>query len=431
MLADIDKEHIDMAITALKWLVIAERPLELGELAEAVALGLEPRADFDIDNRLPDLTDILRILGSLIAVEVHRIGGQDSDYDSDSYSHFLIPASNSDSDSDKPKPVIVGLAHFSVREYLVSTLPKPWSTNHFNEVDLHGFATKACLNYIQFIASETLMLGDLRSYAQGYWYKHAQKCKNHDRTNSAKLIAPFLNSWRWREASTALYLRNRNDLSTPIIYASLLDLDHVCKLLVDEYNSNVNETIQVEAYTPIQIAIFFGNMEDVHEIIEGTTDIELESTLDSALKLAARKGSAYLLELLTVVLMGYAEGRIMTRLLADSTPIPDIDGQPWWTPFFEALLPSINDQFTLSLRTKLFESPDWQPSILWRYNAGMNIVAAVAHQGSVEAVRQLYEIITDSLGRRLLTGRMIAWALRSPIHSLEKVQLLRGRIVFE
>ncbi|PQE33508.1 hypothetical protein CJF32_00003381 [Rutstroemia sp. NJR-2017a WRK4] len=205
MLAEIDKKHIDMVITALKWLVIAERPLRLDELAEAVALGLEPGADFDIDNRLPDLTDILRVLGSLVAVEVslpRRFYWLRSEYDSDSDSEFELDsvchvsdaATTGNSDNPYYSP-IVRLAHFSVREYLMSTLPKPWSTDHFNEADLHDFAAIACLNYIKLIMSHNSMFDDLYYYARSYWRVHVQKCKNHDRANSAKFIT-FLSEFR-------------------------------------------------------------------------------------------------------------------------------------------------------------------------------------------------------------------------------------------
>jgi hypothetical protein len=206
MLAEIDKKHIDMVITALKWLVIAERPLRLDELAEAVALGLEPRADFDMNNRLLDLTDILRILGSLLAVEVphtRRFYWLRSEYDSDSEAdpEFCVNSVCHASDagtignSDSRYSPIVRLAHFSVREYLLSTLPKPWSTDHFNEADLHDFATIACLNYIKLIMSHNSMFGDLYDYAMSYWCVHAQKCKAHDRANSVKFIT-FLSEIR-------------------------------------------------------------------------------------------------------------------------------------------------------------------------------------------------------------------------------------------
>ncbi|PQE15623.1 P-loop containing nucleoside triphosphate hydrolase protein [Rutstroemia sp. NJR-2017a BBW] len=205
ILAEIDKEHIDMVITALKWLVIAERPLTLHELAEAVALGLEPRADFDIDNRLPDLTDIIRVLGSLVAVEVpltRRFYWLHPEYDSDSDSEFCVNSvchasdavTTGNSDSPYYSP-IVRLAHFSVREYLMSTLPKPWSTDHFNEADLHDFAAIACLNYIKLIMSHNSMFGDLYYYALSYWFMHAKNCKDHNRANSAKFFT-FLSEFR-------------------------------------------------------------------------------------------------------------------------------------------------------------------------------------------------------------------------------------------
>jgi hypothetical protein len=65
-------------------------------------------------------------------------------------------------------------------------------------------------------------------------------------------------------------------------------------------------------------------------------------------------------------------------------------------------------------------------------NAGMDIAAAVAHQGSVEAVRQHSEIINGYLGREFRLLRwVLPWTVRSSIHPLEKAKLLQGRIVLE
>ncbi|KAM3083695.1 hypothetical protein ACMFMG_002191 [Clarireedia jacksonii] len=390
MLAEINEEYTDMAITALKWLVIAERPLILHELAEAVALGLDPRADFDIDNRLSDHTDILRILGSLIAVDVDSDADFYLDFDTDSDDDpGTDPDAGSDADPDAGSRK-VGLAHFSVREYLISALPKPWSINHFDWADLHYFAANACLNYIQFLASGNFNSASLAFYSRYYWYEHARKHNGHDRANSAKV--------------------------------------------------NAGKTSQIKAYTPLQIAMSFGNMEAVYEAIQIGFRYKDLPNLDSALKLAKEKGDAYLLELLTLVLMGEDDGNVMRCLLENSTPIPDIDGRPWWSPFLEVILPSIDDQSTRNLRTKLFDSPDWSPSMIWHdpwlYTPSLrillNITAVIAHLASAEALHQLYEVYTTYLyDKTSLITMMLAWAVRSLIDPLEKVQHILGRAVSE
>ncbi|CZR57756.1 uncharacterized protein PAC_07645 [Phialocephala subalpina] len=64
----IDKKYHELAFTALSWLAFSARPLTIKELAEAVAINPDADVPFDIENRLVDPSDILRVLSGLVVI---------------------------------------------------------------------------------------------------------------------------------------------------------------------------------------------------------------------------------------------------------------------------------------------------------------------------------------------------------------------------
>src|SRR5579862_7847890 len=90
ILCSIDEEHSKNALKILQWLVYSARPLQLEEVAEVIAVDIEDNPRFDTKRRLPEPRDILTICSSLITIVTGVANEQ------------------------------VRLAHFSVREYLVS-----------------------------------------------------------------------------------------------------------------------------------------------------------------------------------------------------------------------------------------------------------------------------------------------------------------------
>lgn len=88
ILMSLDQYQGKQALRALKWLIFSERPLELAELAEAVAI--------DPDNKLVYPQDVLEFLPSLVII-----------YEEGSFGRKFV------------RP-LVRLAHFSVQEYLTS-----------------------------------------------------------------------------------------------------------------------------------------------------------------------------------------------------------------------------------------------------------------------------------------------------------------------
>jgi hypothetical protein len=99
ILCNIDEEYTQDVLKVLYWLVYSYRPLRVEEVAEVVAVELRGSPGFDINRRLREPRDILTICSSLVSTATSSwksIWGKG--YEGEE----------------------LRLAHFSVKEYLVS-----------------------------------------------------------------------------------------------------------------------------------------------------------------------------------------------------------------------------------------------------------------------------------------------------------------------
>src|SRR6266536_189841 len=150
ILMSIDEEYAQDATKVLQCLVFSARPLRIKEVAEVLAVNLDRKPYFDVERRLPEPRDILVICSSLVTVSLTRHNGldgsedlddtddsDDSDYVDDSvtegksdYSECSHDSNTADDTSDTDVSdnsdrktegtEKLRLAHFSVKEYLVS-----------------------------------------------------------------------------------------------------------------------------------------------------------------------------------------------------------------------------------------------------------------------------------------------------------------------
>jgi hypothetical protein len=93
ILCAISEEDSEYAIRVLRWLAVSARPLHLEEVAEIVAIDIDREPVFEPDEILEDPLDILSICSSLISITLQET---------------------------PPFQQVVVLAHYSVKEYLVS-----------------------------------------------------------------------------------------------------------------------------------------------------------------------------------------------------------------------------------------------------------------------------------------------------------------------
>ncbi|MCJ1264868.1 hypothetical protein MMC22_004743 [Lobaria immixta] len=133
-LRGIDESYRQMTLRALQWLTFSKRPLSIEELAEVVLIDPQATPSFDRTERLFHSHDILRVLSSLATV------------------HTLKPWDfHADTRLENQE---IRLAHFSVKEYLISKRPKPAELSQFNftQISADHLIAQSSLLYMKSLA---------------------------------------------------------------------------------------------------------------------------------------------------------------------------------------------------------------------------------------------------------------------------------------
>lgn len=127
ILATVDEVYFQYAFRILQWLTFSARPLLLDEMAEVVAIDAKRNPAFDRDEVLEDPSEVLNICSSLVTITVD-----------DSY------------EWKRPSKQIVTLAHYSVKEYLVSDrICKGKAARYAMRDDVcHDALATSCLGYL-------------------------------------------------------------------------------------------------------------------------------------------------------------------------------------------------------------------------------------------------------------------------------------------
>lgn len=173
MFLAIDEAYREDAKAALLWLAFAERPLQLKELAEATIIHPRSEQPFNPAERFPDPQNVLEILSSLVYVNDVEHGS--ASYKWDPSGILTIPSVPSGS-------ATVTLAHYSVKEYLISNRIKENKAQYFaiSEITSDIHIAESCLKYILYYASSTKTSNlrqdfnefPLLKYAALNWYTH-------------------------------------------------------------------------------------------------------------------------------------------------------------------------------------------------------------------------------------------------------------------
>ncbi|GIZ38637.1 hypothetical protein CKM354_000204900 [Cercospora kikuchii] len=259
MLARIEENVRDDALTLLRWIAYAQRPLTLEELVDTTIIDLTQEASVEIDNR-GGLGDALEMLSGLVTTgppdtRSDRSLNRVDEYDPDTEPIFgredCLHTTDDVGENKAPKwNTTVRLAHFSVKEYLESTriLQSKAQDFQFQSAREHWILAQSCLAYLLSYsgdARKSSVLGDLRTfplllYAAETWYVHLSSQSREVVGREATLLLqdearhdwwlvhraddegciPFLPA-EYAEEASALY------------YASYLGLWHVAQTFLD------------------------------------------------------------------------------------------------------------------------------------------------------------------------------------------------------
>jgi ankyrin repeat protein len=328
ILLNIEPEYQKEALSALMWLVASERPLLLGELAEAAIIDINGDPPFQAEERLFDPKSILVVLSTLVSV-TPRDGWDDEN-------------ENGDSNTVSGRFTEIRLAHYSVREYLTSDrlaqARLPATKFHIVPPVAHHHLAFSCVAYISYwglrdeirrhkywdfqtievenTSSNFLPLWPpLLVYALKYWATHALRCGSELPESLKHLIVRFLLSEKsvklWTQLVSPengellsnnirpgrrlplLSLRNRSPdpPAPPLYHAACLGLTEVVTELLNatsihcETGGNYN--------SPLQVASFKGHEETVLVLLRAGADVNaLGGKLHTALEAACIAGNA-------------------------------------------------------------------------------------------------------------------------------------------
>jgi Ankyrin repeats (many copies) len=274
ILCAIDKEYSQDAFRILQWLVYSARPLRIEEVVDVIAVDINDDPRFDLDRRLPDPRDILTICSSLVTTTMETI--------------------------KQPSGTIAGdyvrLAHFSVKEYLVSKRIQDGPTAQFSiqEISANASIAEICVAYLlQFDKPDSFIVQTveefpLARYAARFWTQHAQIAgenqdamhslimelllsKTHGYINCIRLFDPEI-PWS-EETRTTRYLTKT---FSPLYYTSLTGLIVSVRLLLEK-GADVNAQGGGGFYgNALQAASYGGHDQVVQRLLEAGADVNAQ-----------------------------------------------------------------------------------------------------------------------------------------------------------
>ncbi|KAM0349557.1 hypothetical protein ACHAP4_010335 [Fusarium culmorum] len=297
----------DRIISLLRWAAFVFTPLNVTEITEAVLIG--DFDDFPLDD-LPDEidddyveTEIVGLCAPLIQM-IHRCEDKGT--------------------GSSAARRTVHLAHFSVKEFLLTQLPAPGAiqanTSLVSQYQ-HTLLATACLQYINFENTWADTTDDvappgavLRGYAGNAWSLHFNSGLTSDETAMNLVTALFdeensvwgrWRSWYHMQLSNIVEQGNANvftrwmiENSGPISYAIAMGLDFIADKLIPEYISGVRDMADLDRVA-ILISRDSGRQSMLEKLLKSGVSAKVaETDGTSILYLAACRNSSQVVQIL-------------------------------------------------------------------------------------------------------------------------------------
>lgn len=266
ILSTLSEAHSEYALRILRWLTFSARPLSVNEIAEAVAIDTERDPAFDRDDVLEDPLDALQICSSLVTITINY------------------------NEHDEPQEIVV-LAHYSVREYLVSDRIWEGKAAKYGMRDdvCHDAIARSCLSYLLPLEQAELppdFLQEFRfaEYSAQCWIDHVRKTSEQSEEMDQLVVRLFLknNSYinlrrlcdRNNHPANSDFRYGQEKLTDPLHYAAGLGLERVVKLLLDA-GADVNAHSELWG-SALQIASHHGHELTVKLLLEAGAEVNAQ-----------------------------------------------------------------------------------------------------------------------------------------------------------
>ncbi|KAI1307434.1 ankyrin repeat-containing domain protein [Xylaria venustula] len=287
LLQSLDQRYQTEIIQSLKWLAVSDRLLTVKELAEVFIARTDYTNPIDEKERLFEPELCLKYLSSLVVTQEARFG-----------------------------PLQVRLAHFSIKEYLISARIKngPAAAFSFTETDAHTHIANLCLSYLCHLG--TLGLVDTQSHelkkcAATFWAPHLEMVPRKTWPAEVILLATralTIGSESLRIMVTECayvsvppqyyYITRTGDINRPQKFTARHGWLMLTEMLLS--NPKLNRYwIQWDFDATLQEAALWGRIEIVQLLLDRRTDVDEEiSKLGNALLAAVEQGHVDVVDLL-------------------------------------------------------------------------------------------------------------------------------------
>jgi ankyrin repeat protein len=267
-LEEIDEQNWEYAHRLFQCVAAASRPLRIDELAEFLAFDFEAGSTPTL---LPDWRPedpahtVLSICSSLLAVVKLRDGSS-----------------------------VVQFAHFSVKEYLMSTrLAKAKGTIshfHISMTPAHAIVAQACLGVLlhldENVTEDSLGKFPLAEYAAEHWVDHArfENVSSNVQHGMKCLFDPtksHLSVWVWvydphnPRRRFGRFERPERARVTPLHYAAICGMHNVAEFLIIEHSHDLNAR-DLGKKTPLHLASRYGHADLAELLLEHGGDADAQ-----------------------------------------------------------------------------------------------------------------------------------------------------------
>lgn len=309
ILTKIPSEHRAEAYKALQFIAVSACQVSIADVAESLAVDQQDHT-FKDQNRLSDPLDILEICSSLVTYSTSQT--------------VLHRSATSVRWQGAEIATEVRLAHYSVKEYLLSNRILNGSASNFHilEPEAHEFVGEVCLTYLisygnRRLSEQSFIAFPLLRYAAQYWPEHVRiASQNTDRHTLTQLSLLLLDNssvfTNWLRIYDPDYYRGISDIEKIFLQvpsatynASHRDLTQVTRRLLGT-GASANKTSS-EGNTALGAASFYGHTEVMELLLDYGADPDPNAEIThgrtksygrTALHIAAYRGSKRAVELL-------------------------------------------------------------------------------------------------------------------------------------
>ena len=274
-------DQLQDAVQALQWLCFSIRPLDLPEMVEILAIQNGNGGGFFPDERLPDPEDVMVVCSSLISCNTDYSIDDPIDNSVAESTHSNSSGNDSgDGGIEQRGTRQIRLAHFSVKEYLLSD--RCALQSDLQTQTCHAVIAEGCLRYLLHLSEDSPLTKEvvdqypLARYAAEYWWQHAQKIESTSGCAVFKLASKLLT----------------NENSALLSWVQLYNVDQPWEA------SDMTLTIS-NVPQPLYYAASIGVPEVVRSILQNNTDINAQGGFhDNALSAASVRGYEKVVQIL-------------------------------------------------------------------------------------------------------------------------------------